>query len=562
MTFFQEPPRLENEFAADGLLRGWLRREIPSASLAAMEPSLDRMGRLAAGPLHELAMRHREDEPKHVPWDAWGRRADRIEVNAAWQEYQRVAAREGLVATGYERALGEYSRVHQFALVYLFAPSSQTYTCPLAMTDGCARTLEVIASERLRSDVLPHLVSRDPAQAWTSGQWMTERTGGSDVGLTETVARRGSDESWRLYGTKWFTSAVGSEVTLTLARPEGNGPGGKGLALFFVRLRDAEGRLNHMVVNRLKQKLGTRHLPTAELTLDGTVAEPVAGLTDGVRNMAAMLNITRTWNAVCAVAGMRRALSLARSYARRRVAFGAPLADKPLHIETLADLSAEYEAAFHLAFHEVLLLGRSECEKPGAHEVALLRALQPVTKLFTAKSAVALASEVLECFGGAGYVEDTGLPALLRDSQVLPIWEGTTNVLSLETLRALAREDGFRPFVEAVALHAARARTAELAALGSRAVQAVEHAMSWASETWGRSQPELEAGARAFALTLGRSLALALFVEHAQWCLDENGDRRSAAAARRFADHGVDLIRSGHALGEARAVALEEELLD
>src|SRR5687767_821784 len=102
MSFFQEPPRLENEFAADRLLRGWLRREIPSAPLSAMDPSLDRMGRLAAGPLHELAMQYREDEPKHVPWDAWGRRADRIEVNAAWQEYQRVAAREGLVATGYE----------------------------------------------------------------------------------------------------------------------------------------------------------------------------------------------------------------------------------------------------------------------------------------------------------------------------------------------------------------------------------------------------------------------------------------------------------------------------
>jgi hypothetical protein len=144
----------------------------------------------------------------------------------------------------------------------------------------------------------------------------------------------------------------------------------------------------------------------------------------------------------------------------------------------------------------------------------------------------------------------------------LPIWEGTTNVLSLETLRALSREDGFRPFVETVALHAGRARDAELVALGARAVHAVEHAMSWASETWGRSQPELEAGARAFALTLGRSLALALFVEHAQWCLDENGDRRSAAAARRFADHGVDLIRTGHALGESRAVALGEELRD
>src|SRR5207248_2121166 len=131
---------------------------------------------------------------------------------------------------------------------------------------------------------VPRLTSRDPDRMWTSGQWMTERTGGSDVGLSETEARQEGD-SWRLFGTKWFTSATTSEMALTLGRPAGGGAGGRGLALFYVELRDDEGRLRNIAINRLKDKLGTRKVPTAELTLDGTPAIPVAGLSDGVRNI-------------------------------------------------------------------------------------------------------------------------------------------------------------------------------------------------------------------------------------------------------------------------------------
>ena len=120
-----------------------------------------------------------------------------------------MASEKGLVATGYERASGPWSRLHQFALVYLFAPSSQVYTCPLAMTDGAARTLETLAADPLRERALPRLLSRDPSAAWTSGQWMTERSGGSDVGLSETIATE-TPAGWRLTGDKWFSSAVTS----------------------------------------------------------------------------------------------------------------------------------------------------------------------------------------------------------------------------------------------------------------------------------------------------------------------------------------------------------------
>jgi alkylation response protein AidB-like acyl-CoA dehydrogenase len=471
-----------------------------------------------------------------------------------------VAAQAGLIAAGYERAHGAHSRMHQFALVYLFAPSSQVYTCPLAMSDGAARTLETIAGAELRAAVLPHLVSRDPARVWTSGQWMTERTGGSDVGISETVARH-TPEGWRLHGVKWFTSAITSEVALTLARPEGNGPGGKGLALFLVHTRDAQGSPNRLRVLRLKDKLGTRSVPTAELELDGTPAILVSRASDGVRDMASMLNLTRTWNAVCSAASLRRGLALARDYARRRVAFGAPLSEKPLHLETLAALAAEQEAALQLTFHAVALLGREEAGELDDAGQAVLRLLQPVAKLLTARQAVAGASEVLEAFGGAGYVEDTGLPEILRDAQVLSIWEGTTNVLSLEAFRAVARAGALAPFAAEIRARAGAARAAALVGPARKACAAADRAEQWWAAAPKRGAAASEAGARQFSFTLGRSLALALLVEQAQWDLDEGGDDRSAEAARRFAQTGVD--RLGDEPGDASAtarLALDEPL--
>jgi len=549
--FLQDAPRLANQYDDDALLRSHLRRRLDLDALREIEPSLQRMGELAAGRLLALSHAHRRDEPEHVPFDAWGRRIDLVRVNAAWRAYARVAAEEGLVATAYERKHGRFSRVHQFALAYLFHASSQVYTCPLAMTDGCARTLEVLGAKpsetsgglgAARDRVLGHLVSRDPDTAWTSGQWMTERIGGSDVGLSETVARRDASGGFTLHGTKWFTSAVTSQVALTLARPEGNGAGGKGLALFLVELRDDAGLLRGITVLRLKDKLGTRNLPTAELLLDGAPALPVAGLADGVRNMGTMLNLTRTWNAVCAAATLRRGLALARDYARRRVAFGAPLAEKPLHLESLADLSAEHEASFLLTFFAVELLGRQEAGELDERGEALLRLVQPIAKLTTARQTVAGASEVLEAFGGAGYVEDTGLPQLLRDGQVLSIWEGTTNVLALEAYRAVLRGDALPLALEEIRRRAEAIEHPCLREPSGVALRSAAHLESWWADVGTRGPWLHEAAARRFAMTLGSTLALALLVEHADWALDHDHDARSAEAARRFARLGVDRL--------------------
>src|SRR5215217_4373819 len=481
MHFQQAPPGLGNQYYDDRVLRSYLARVLPNDVLCEAHESLAEMGRLAGAELYELQLADRLNEPTLTQWDAWGNRVDKIELTALWHLAERIAAEHGVVAIAYERTHGSLSRVHQCALAYLFTPSTDIYSCPLAMTDGAARTLLTSGNQMLIERAVPHLITRDANEFWTAGQWMTELTGGSDVGLSETIAKEDAG-SFRLYGRKWFTSAVTSQIALTLARLEGNPPGGRGLALFYVETRDEHGLPRNIEINRLKDKLGTRKVPTAELTLAGTPAQLIKGTSDGVRNIAPLLNITRLWNGISAVALMRRGLALTSDYAHKRIAFGAPLSEKPLHRDTLAGLEAEAEAAFHLAFFVAELTGRSEIGEITDDEALLLRLLTPVMKLTTGKQAVAVASEVLETFGGAGYVEDTGLPVLLRDSQVLPIWEGTTNVLALDVLRALRGSESLKQFELTVTHCLEPVRESRLADAARITRAALDHATSWLVE--------------------------------------------------------------------------------
>jgi acyl-CoA dehydrogenase len=540
MSFIQAPPTLGNQYDDDAALRSLLARLLPEEVLREVQPSLREMGRLSAE-LYPAQLADRLSEPVLTQWDAWGNRVDRIELTPLWRTAERIAAEHGVVATAYERAHGRFSRIHQFALAYLFTPSTDIYACPLAMTDGAARVLLDSGNQELIGRAVPHLTGRDPAAFWTSGQWMTETTGGSDVGRSETEARQDGDGGWRLHGRKWFTSAATSQMALTLARPAGNPPGGRGLALFYVETRDKGGLLRGIRIDRLKDKLGTRKLPTAELTLDGTPAIPVFGLSDGIRNIAPMLNVTRTWNAMSAVALMRRGLALAEDYARRRSAFGATLAEQPLHADTLAGLRAEWMGALHLTFRVVELLGAQEAGELDDGGRALLRVLTPLAKLTTARQAVAVASEVVEAFGGAGYVEDTGIPTLLRDAQVLAIWEGTTNVLSLDTLRALESAGGMATVRAEVERCAAQVADPALVSVVRAAAQTAARAQAWLEEAMRGGRAEVEAGARRFALTLGRALEAALLAAHAQGEA-KRGEQDAARAARRLAMNGIDLI--------------------
>jgi len=440
-----------NTYLADPALRSLLRAWLRPATLAWAEPQLEEMGRLAAGELPiwgEECERH----PAYLrPIDPWGERVDEVVYPDAWRRLAAAAARFGLAGMPYEKGALELAgpevRVVHTALCYLFEPGTATYMCPVSMTDAAARVLSDFGPERLRSEILPHLVSRDPDQAWTSGQWMTEQQGGSDVGANAVEARR-EDGAWRLYGRKYFCSNVGGEVVLALARPQGAGAGTRGLGLFLVpRLLPGGGR-NHYRVDRLKDKLGTRAMATGEVTLEGALAEQVGELERGFAQMTPMLNITRLHNAIASSAALRRGLMLARGYAAQRMAFGRPLEQQPLQRQVLLQLALQAESSLLMTMRLAALMGRVECGVASEEERLLFRVGTSLTKLYTARQAVAGASEAIEAFGGAGYMEDTGIARLLRDAQVLPIWEGTTNVLSLDTLRVLAKPGVAEAFLD------------------------------------------------------------------------------------------------------------------
>ncbi len=539
MTFFQTPPSLPHPFLEDELVREYVRRFFPAAEAKELEEEYTALGNRIVSELYPLALRERNSKPQLTQWGPWGRRIDRIETPEAWKLYGRIATEQGLIWRGHPTEPRPLARLDQFLRVLLLNRVTHTYNCPLAMTDGTVETLKRHGGEAIHARALPRLLSRTPGEAWTAGQWMTERAGGSDVGLSETVARQEGDE-WRLYGTKWFTSATTSEIALTLARPEGNPPGGKGLALFYVEQRDANGELQGIQVNRLKDKMGTWMLPTAELTLDGTPGIPLAGVSDGIKSITPLLNITRTWNSVVASAVLRHGFLLARDYASKRVAFGRPIAEQPLHQDTLAGIQASSEATFHLAFTLVRLLGKQASGCASEPERKALRLLFPLVKLSTAKMAVTGASEILESFGGAGYIEDTGIPSILRDAQVLSIWEGTTNVLSLDALRAIAREDALSGFLEVAGGLRKGVSSPEFSPLAERAIETLQKAGKWLQGN--QSSPDrLQQGARRFSRTLSDSFALLLMCDHGQWVQqEESGRERGAEIAQRFFEEGID----------------------
>lgn len=541
--FFQTPPRLGNQYDDDRVLKTYLEWKLPSSMLSEIQPELYRLGQRTIEDIYKLGQEAEAYPPQHIPYDPWGKRIDRIEVSHAWKELDKISAEEKLIAIGYERKHGALSRIHQFAKLYLFHPSSAIYSCPLAMTDGAARALELYADESLKKHAFPHLTSADPSYFWTSGQWMTERTGGSDVSGTSTIARPDGSH-FRLSGVKWFTSATTSQIAMTLARIEGAPEGSKGLSLFYLELRDQMGKLNGIRINRLKDKLGTRALPTAELTLENAPALLVGEAGDGVKKISSLFNITRIYNACCAVGYMRRAIALARDYATKRVAFGHTLSKHVLHLETLASMQVEFTAAFHLVFHAIELLGKDELGEATEAEQAILRLLTPLVKLYTAKQAIALVSEALEAFGGAGYIEDTGLPQLLRNAQVLSIWEGTTNILSLDALRAIHKENAAVFFLDDIQKRLNHINQKELIHSKVNTQHAMHELKTYILSIPQMSIEEQQTGARQLAYALARTYAASLLLEHAQWSVQKNKDTLPTITAIRWCEKNLSELIS------------------
>jgi len=510
--FFQIGPQLQNQFLTDSALQSTLGHLLPPDVLSTITPHLQEVGEDAAHKLFQWSIVAENQEPTLTHYEAWGKRVDEINMCVAWKNLEAYAATHGLVASGYERKHWEFSRVYQMALLYLFHPSSAFVSCPLAMTDGAAKLIEVYGDESLKKNAYRYLTSRDSQRFWTSGQWMTEKIGGSDVSLTETKARKNQDH-FELFGTKYFTSATTSQMAMTLARIQGAEQGSRGLSLFYLETRLPTGQSNHIQINRLKDKLGTRAMPTAELELHGTKAQLVGGEGHGVKKIATLFNVTRIYNAVCSVAQMRRALALANDYAMKRFAFGKSVLEHALFKEKQADMVTEFEGCLKFIFQVAYLLGLDDTAKASEEQSALLRLLTPIVKLYTGKASVQVVSEMVEVFAGAGYCEDTGIPKLIRDAQVFPIWEGTTNVLSLDVIRALKKECPFEVLLQDMN---SRIQKAPESPEKRQLIDLAQALSDFAKELVSSTDEEFaSASAREFSMQTARTYIASLLIESA-----------------------------------------------
>lgn len=441
----------KNFFDEEPFFKKLMGHYLPQSVNTWAEGYLSEMGRLSAQEFSPKVLVSDRNRPRHIPYDPTGRRIDKIEYDESYLAIARQAYEFGIIGLGHSQEFKKqgrsYTAMLKFGVGYLFSQAGSVLYCPICMTDGTLQVLKRHGSRELQDKWIPRITNMNYESMYDGAMYLTEVQGGSDVGANSCLAKLENGE-WRLYGEKWFCSNIGSRTALVLARPEGAAEGTRGLGLFLLP-RDLEnGERNRIRIDRVKNKLGTCEMPTAEITLEGAIAFPVGDLEKGFSYMTDMLNLSRIYNAVWSIGLMRRAFLEARHYAQGRSAFGKTIAEYPLVAKTLKLMEQDTEMAVSLVFETLKHMDRLERGQGGAKEEAMLRLLTPVIKLFTAEKAIEAGHRAIEIFGGNGCVEDFPVAKLLRDAQILAIWEGTANVLSLDFLRVLKKTEAAEIFFE------------------------------------------------------------------------------------------------------------------
>jgi alkylation response protein AidB-like acyl-CoA dehydrogenase len=440
--------RNQSWFEGEAALQRILSRQLGGAFERA-KPRLATMGDAVANEGAQWGHEADHQGPKLVVRDRTGARIDEIDYHHSYRRLQALGYGGGIVAATYNPALaaerGQAPKALTFGLGYLFGQAEAGMFCPVCMTDGAARLLVAHGTKALQERFVPRLSATDMSQLYTGAMFLTEKEGGSDVGQVSTVARGGNGtpgETVKLFGEKWFCSNIDADVIMILARPEGAGPGTRGLGLYVLPRTLENGQRNGFRMERIKEKLGERSFPTGEVTLDGAEAYLLGGPGQGFHQMTEMLNLSRLYNAVASVGVMRRSVVEALAWAEQRVAFGKTVVHHPLMTETLFDMVCEQRLSLNWVFRGIELMDRVDGGRASETEKRTLRMLTPLLKYVLGKKAVQLASEGVEALAGNGYIEDWPMARVLRDAHVLPIWEGTTNILVLDAFRAVRKEAG------------------------------------------------------------------------------------------------------------------------
>ena len=563
-----ERGRYCNYWALDRTLQRELRRVYPDDEFEWAEPRLADFGEVVGHTIADNADYVDRHGPTLHTYDRNGEVQNYVEYPAELRETERLAYEAGVVADAFRAPPDReepLSHSHYFGMLALLSYAETSgFVCPVAMTAGAAHVLELFDDGTL-AEYYEALTSREYESLIEGAMFLTEKQGGSDVGANETLAKY-DDESdcWRLTGEKWFCSNIDAEGTLALARTPDAPEGTEGLSMFLVPHGDptegvlTRGRreafdgpppgeaLNDQYYRRLKDKLGTTNVPTGEVEFDDTKAFLVGEKQRGFKQMAEMLNLERLSNAAGACGIMGRALLESKIHAANREAFGRPIEEFPLMRGDLVDMAVDHEAATAFTFEAVRhFAARERGRRAGQDErnvqrsYRLMRLLAPVAKLRTARMAIDTASYAMEIRGGDGYVDDFVTNRLLRDAQVLPIWEGTENILALDVLRALDRETAHEPFTAEIQTfldsvdHPGLAGTAET-------VESEYHSLVGAmTAIAGEDEEYAQLSAKRLAHYIFDVFTGALLLAEAQDELDD-GDARLALVAIRFVERTLE----------------------
>ncbi|HEY2689257.1 MAG TPA: acyl-CoA dehydrogenase family protein [Streptosporangiaceae bacterium] len=502
----QVPPLVRN-VADDPALREALLRELPPGAADRAERGLHELGvRAGSAETQELARLANEHPPVLRTHDRYGHRIDEVEFHPAWHELMTTAVSQGLHATPW-RDGAPGAHVLRAARFYVWTQAEGGHGCPISMTYAAVPPLrhapELAARfERLLASRVydPGLRVPDGKAGLLAGMAMTEKQGGSDVRANTTRAVPAGDDGYLLTGHKWFCSAPMCDLFLVLAQaPEG-------LTCFLLPRVLPDGSRNAMRIQRLKDKLGNRSNASSEVEYDGALAWRVGEPGRGVRTIIEMVTATRLDCVIGSAAAMRQGCVTALHHASSRRTFGLSLVSQPLMASVLADLTLESEAATALALR---LAGAADRAARGdAGEAAFLRLALPAAKYWVCKRTPMVVGEALECLGGNGYVEESGLPRLYRDAPLNSIWEGSGNVTALDVLRALGRSPGSADAVLAeIDLAAGGDRRLDAATAQLR--QELKEAVKGDGEVGGQYK------ARRLAGLIAVTLQAALLVRHA-----------------------------------------------
>jgi len=443
---------LLNFYEHDETLQTLLKESLSPTFYDYAHSELTKFGSLVANEIDERAKHtDREGQPRLEKYDKYGDDSSHIWVNEGYKKTVEETYRTGIVGYVHKDIpeLGHKGNyLYSFAQGYLLSQAEPGFHCPVTLTQATAYLLDHYANEEVKGKFLPHVCATGDMALFEGATFLTERQGGSDVGanVVKAVADGGN---YRLYGEKYFASNAGmAGVAMVLARMEGSAKGSRGLSLFAVPWRKDDGSLNGIQIRRLKDKLGVRAVPSGEVEFDGALAYVVGDPEKGFYYMMEALNLSRICNAVASLGIMRRAFNEALMYAEKRNAFGKKLTDFPMIQESLATMKSKLEVELATTFDLIKLFDKVTSGNASDEETALNRLKIALVKKETAEQAIHFAHEAIEMHGGNGYIEDFVTPRLLRDAQVLTVWEGTANILGLELLRLVNKFSAHLLFID------------------------------------------------------------------------------------------------------------------